>query len=269
MPPSTLFPAITAALLLSICAAESARAASLPESSTLIVNARIVDGSGKLGYPGSVRIQGQRITEVGQVKGRTGETVVDAGGLVLSPGFIDTHSHHDGGLFEQLDALPAVSQGITTIVVGQDGGNDYPVGELFERMAKTPPSLNVASYVGHNSVRDEVMGKDFKRQATAAEVAKMAGLVREGMEEGALGLSSGLEYDPGIYSAPAEVVTLARVAAGFGGRYISHVRSEDREFWKALDEIIAIGRETKMPVQVSHMKLAMIDSWERPIASSA
>ncbi len=81
------------------------------------------------------------------------------------------------------------------------------------------------------------------------------------MEEGALGLSSGLEYDPGIYSAPEEVVTLARVAAGFGGRYISHVRSEDREFWKALDEIIAIGRETKMPVQVSHMKLAMIDSW--------
>lgn len=245
------------------CSKEAGQAATakVTEPSTLIVNARIVDGSGKAPYSGSVRIRGQRIAEVGDLKPAEGETVVDAGGLALAPGFIDTHSHHDGGLFEQRDALAAVSQGITTIVAGQDGGNVFAPGELFSRMTTTPPAINVATYVGHNSVRHEVMGEDFKRKATEAEIARMSDLVRKGMEEGAIGLSTGLEYDPGIYSSPEEVMTLARVAAGYGGRYISHMRSEDRAIWKALDEIIAIGRETKMPVQVSHMKLAMTDWW--------
>lgn len=256
--------AMTTVSLLVACSSGEKSAADAAKSevpSVLIVNARIVDGSGKPARNGSVRIRGERIVEVGELAKREGDTVVDAGGLVLSPGFIDTHSHHDGGLAEHPDALAAVSQGITTIVVGQDGGGTVPVSDLFDQVTRTPPAVNVATYVGHNSVRAKVMGEDYKRHATEAEIARMEELLRTSMEQGALGLSTGLEYDPGIYSTPAEVLALARVAAGYGGRYISHIRSEDRQLWKALDEIVTIGRETKMPVQVSHMKLAMTDWW--------
>ncbi len=169
--------------------------------STLITNARIVDGSGKPAFAGSVRIQGQRIVAVGTIRPIAGERVVDASGLVLSPGFIDTHSHHDRGLFDHPDALAAVSQGITTIVVGQDGSMEFPVDELFYRMGKTPPALNVASYVGHNTLRELAMGQKYQRLATAEETERMKEMVRQGMEAGALGLSTGLEYDPGIYSS--------------------------------------------------------------------
>src|SRR5205085_3559937 len=106
-----------------------------------------------------------------------------------------------------------------------------------------------------------VLGNDYHRAATDAEVARMSELVRNEMAAGALGLSTGLEYDPGIFSAPSEVLELAKVAGGMGGRYISHMRSEDRDFWQALDELITIGRVTNMPVQVSHMKLAMRALW--------
>ena len=146
----------------------------------------------------------------------------------------------------------------------------YPVRDLFERMEKTPAAINVATFVGHGTLREDVMGKDdYRRHATAAEVEKMRLGVEEGMKAGALGLATGLEYDPGIYSASEEVIELAKEAARHGGRYISHVRSEDRDFWEAIDEIVRIGREAKIPVQVSHMKLAMKDWWGQARACSA
>lgn len=229
--------------------------------SVVITNASIVDGAGGPSRRGSVRIAGNRIVNVGSVAARTGERVIDAKGLTLAPGFIDTHSHHDRGLLEQRDALAALSQGITTIVVGQDGGSSHPLRDWFGRLNATPVSVNVASYAGHGTLRRLVMGSDFKRVATAAEVSRMATLLREEMQAGALGLSSGLEYDPGIYSAPGELITLAKVVAPFGGRYITHVRSEDRAFWSAIDEAITIGREARIPVQISHLKLAMRSLW--------
>ena len=206
---------------------------------------------------------GDRVTEVGDLRARPGERVIDAGGLALAPGFIDTHSHHSGGLFDMRDAVAAVSQGITTIVVGQDGGSRVPLSEFLARLEREPPAVNVASYSGHGSIREQVMGEDFKRAATEQEIERMRALLRADMQAGALGLSTGLEYDPGIYSAPQEVVELAKVASAFGGRYISHIRSEDRQFWQAIDEIIAIGREARIPVQVSHIKLAMRSLWGR------
>ena len=231
-------------------------------TSTLIVNASIVDGTGAPARAGAVRIDGDRIVDVGELEPNRGEPVVDAGGLTLAPGFIDVHSHHDKGLFEMRDATPVVSQGITTIVAGQDGGMTYPVRELFERMEKTPVAINVATFVGHGNLREDAMGKDdYRRHATAAEVEEMRLGVEDGMKAGALGLATGLEYDPGIYSASEEVIELAKEAARHGGRYISHVRSEDRDFWAAIDEIVRIGREAKIPVQVTHMKLAMKDWW--------
>ena len=257
MPPRTR----AAARTLAIAAIAAAFASPLcAQPTTLIRHARIIDGRGTPSRTGDVRIRGKRIEAIGTLTPRANEPVVDAQGLVLAPGFIDTHSHHDRRLFEARDARAMVSQGVTTIVVGQDGGG-RTLRQLFARLDSQPVAVNLASYVGHGAVRSAVMGEDFKRQATPAEIARMQQLVREDMQAGALGLSTGLEYDPGIYSSPAEVIALARVAAQFGGRYISHLRSEDRDFWPALNEIITIGRLTGMPVQVSHIKLGMRDLW--------
>ena len=232
-----------------------------PTPATLIVNATVLDGTGADGRAASVRIEGDRIVEVGTVQARADDRVVDGSGLVLAPGFIDTHSHADGDIFEHRDALAVVSQGITTVVVGQDGGSADTLSAFFGRLERSPASVNVASYVGHNTVRDAVMGEDFRRHATPDEVARMEALVRQGMRDGALGLSTGVEYDRRFYSDRAEVLALARAAAEMGGRYISHIRSEDRWFWDAVDEIIEIGRVTGMPVQISHIKLAMRSHW--------
>jgi N-acyl-D-amino-acid deacylase len=233
-----------------------------PEPGTLIVNAVVVDGTGSPARGAAVRIVGDRIAEVGELSPVRGDHVVDAGGLVLAPGFIDTHSHHAGSLGDEPDAPAVVSQGITTIVAGQDGSSDSPLEAFFERLTKNAPSVNVASFAGHGTIRASVMAEDFKRAATAEEVARMTDLLHTEMKAGALGLSSGLEYDPGIYSARDELITLAKAAAQYpGGRYTSHVRSEDRAFWDAIDEAITIGRQAGIPVQISHLKLAMRSLW--------
>lgn len=234
-------------------------------SGTLITHALVLDGSGAAGRSGSLRIAGDRIVAVAYAPETLaplpGEKAVDAHGLALAPGFIDTHTHGDGEILEHPEALAAVSQGITTLVGGQDGDSMWPLAEFFGRLERQPAAVNVASYAGHGAIRSRVLGADFRRVATAAEIEAMRALLRAEMAAGALGLSTGLEYDPGIYSARAELVELARVAAAAGGRYISHVRSEDRDFWAAIDEIVAIGREAKLPVQISHVKLAMRALW--------
>lgn len=228
---------------------------------TTFVNVWIVDGTGAPARRGQVRIVADSISAVGDSLAQTGDTVIDGHGLTLGPGFIDTHSHHTAGLLQSRSALAAVSQGITTVIGGQDGGQPFPLAAAMDSLTATPAALNVAYYAGHNTLRDAVLGNDFKRNAKPAEVDSMAALLKLEMASGALGLSTGLEYDPGIYSDRAEVLALAKVAASAGGRYISHIRSEDRDFWDAIDEIITIGREAKLPVQISHMKLAMVPLW--------
>ncbi len=227
------------------------------------VNVRIIDGSGSPAMMGSVRIAGDTIVALGDVAPVAGDSIIDGRGLVLAPGFIDTHSHHASGLAAEPDARPVVSQGITTIVAGQDGWHPMPLASSLDSLSAAPVAVNVAFYAGHGALRSAVMGTDFKRVATAPEVDSMASLLRTELSAGALGLSSGLEYDPGIYSSRAEVLALARVAASVGGRYISHIRSEDRFFWDAIDEIITIGRDAKLPVQISHLKLGMLPLWGR------
>jgi N-acyl-D-amino-acid deacylase len=228
---------------------------------TLITNVALLDGSGAPARRASVRVVGDRIADVGDLAPRAGEAVVDGGGLTLAPGFVDTHSHADRALVHGSDALGALSQGITTVVVGQDGGSPYPLADFFAALERRGLPLNVATYAGHNTIRARVMGDDFRRHATADERRRMREMLDSELTAGALGLSTGLEYDPGIYSDRGEVLELARAAAAAGGRYISHLRSEDRDFWAAVDEIVAIGRETRMPVQISHAKLAMVSSW--------
>ncbi len=251
---------IAVALLSGFLSAGHACAESEPRG-MVIVNARVIDGSGGASRNVNVRVVGERISAVGDFEPPAGDTVVDAGGLVLAPGFIDAHSHHEAGLFEAPEALAAVSQGVTTVVVGQDGAHPYPLDAFFRRLEASPASINVASFAGHGTIRSQVMGDDFRRPATSKELAAMQKLLATELEAGALGLSSGLEYDPGSYSAPAELVELARVAAAQGGRYLSHIRSEDQYFWEAVDEVINIGREARLPVQVTHIKLAMTRWW--------
>ncbi len=229
--------------------------------SLLIRGARVVDGTGAPGRTAAVRVEGDRVVAVGALALRAGEEVVEADGLVLAPGFIDTHSHHDRGLLAEPGALGAVSQGITTVVVGQDGSSRIPLAGFFQAVADTGVAPNVASYVGHGALRWRVMGEDHRRPATPGEVAEMTELLRAEMDAGALGLSTGLEYGIANLAGTEEVLALAREAGRAGGRYITHMRSEDRALWEAVEEAIRIGREAGVPVQISHMKLAMKGLW--------
>ncbi|MGH9382535.1 MAG: cyanophycinase [Thermoanaerobaculia bacterium] len=227
----------------------------------LIRGANVIDGTGGARRRTEVRVRGDRIAEVApRLEAGSCEPLVEANGLALAPGFIDSHSHADRHLGEQPAAIAAVSQGITTVVVGQDGDSPYPLAEFAKAVEQEGSAVDVAALVGHGTLRERVMGSDFRRPATPAETAAMAERLEQELAAGALGLSTGLEYDPGIYSTTAELVALARIAAAPGGIYVSHIRSEDRRFWEALEEIVRIGRDADLPVHVSHLKLAMRSS---------
>ena len=246
-----------------LAACEGEPLPSADPATQLITNVILIDGTGAPQRKDSVRILGGKIIDVGELKERPNDIVIDGGGQVLAPGFIDTHSHADTELFDQPSAPAAVSQGITTVVIGQDGGSPLRLFDFRLKLLDQPVAINVAAYSGHNTLRRHVLGENYQREATEPEIAVMSQFLREDMQAGALGLATGLEYDPGIYSSTEEVIALARVAAVHGGRYISHVRSEDRWFEQAIDEIIEIGREAGIPVQVSHIKLALAGLWGR------
>ena len=228
--------------------------------SVLIKNVKIVDGSGNDSFDGAVRILDEKILEIGQLEAKKGERIIDGGGKILAPGFIDTHSHHDGSLFEKRSVPEVVSQGVTTIIIGQDGGSHYPLQDFWNQLDSLPVAVNVGSYVGHNTLRRIAM-QDFKRHANEVEIERMKEMLVTELSAGGIGLSSGLEYDPGIYSNRNEILELAQVLAQQQKRYISHIRSEDRYLWDAIDEIIDLGRQTGIPVQVSHMKIAIVSQW--------
>ena len=248
--------------------------------SAVIVNAQVADGTGGPLKSANVRINGDRIVRVGQFTPRQDEYVIDAKGLVLAPGFIDIHNHSVGAvdagttsaLFDTHDYLDAalskdplaetqISQGITTVILGPDGFSVWPIREWLEKRRKHPASLNLALMVGHATVRAQVMGTDYKRPATPAEVARMARLVEQGMREGAIGLSSGLEYDVASYGANDEVVAMAAAAARYGGFYMTHIRDEADRSFPALEEEIAIGERAHIRVEHSHIKLGVIGVW--------
>ena len=228
---------------------------------TIIIGAKIIDGTGRSAYSGNLHISNGKIDCVGKCKSKKGDEIINANGLVLAPGFIDTHSHHDRHIDAHPDALPEISQGVTSIVVGEDGDSALPLSRFFDARKTNPSAVNFASYVGHGTIRGAVMGKDYKRPASADEISEMEKVLESAMKEGALGLSTGLEYDPGIYSTHEEIVALAKVAAKYNGRYISHMRSEDIALDEAIDEVIDIGKKANIPVQISHLKIAMVDKW--------
>ena len=227
----------------------------------LIKNVIIVDGTGAQSYKGAVRISGNKIAEVGNLTENQGEQVVDGKGKVLAPGFIDSHSHHFSSLMEHPEGIPNASQGVTSIIIGQDG-ESYLMDTLMAMMQAKPVAINVGTYTGHSTLRELAMGEnDVLRKAKPSEIAQMKLMLASDLNNGSLGLSSGLEYEQAFYSAKEEVIDLAKVAAEHHTRYMSHIRSEDITIDDAMDEIIEIGRVTKMPVQVSHIKIGIKDKW--------
>ncbi len=235
----------------------------------VIRNAEIADGTGAPLRRASVRIDGDRISAVGTPAIRPDDRVIDATGLVLAPGFVDIHNHSTGELTSDPAAESQIAQGVTTIVVGADGSSPWPIASYLAERRQHPSALNVAVMVGHATVRRLVMGDDYKRPARDDEIAKMAALVDQGMREGAIGLSSGLEYEVGSYSETKEVVEMAKAAARRGGFYMSHIRDEADKSFDAQREAIAIGEQAHIPVQISHIKLGTVGVWHQAATTIA
>ncbi len=251
--------------------------AQTPSYDVLIRGGRILDGTGNPWFPADVAIKDGRIAAIGRLEGATATRILDARGLYVVPGFIDLHSHADEGLGSpRTNANPnMLMQGVTTVVVNQDGRSPWPIAEqkaLYERQGI---GTNVVLLVGHGTVRRLVMGEDIRRPATPEEIERMKALVRQGLEEGAFGLSAGLEYVPGRWSTTEELIELAKVVAAYGGFYIAHQRSEGRDpMWKnasdeipsvdllqAVKETIEISARTGVVAVASHLKAKGASYW--------
>jgi N-acyl-D-amino-acid deacylase len=252
----------------------------------LIKGARVLDGTGNPWFPADVGVRDGRIVAVGPLPGASATRVIDATGRYLAPGFIDIHSHADdgsgseGGLRDmnpQIRSAPnLVSQGITTVVINQDGRSPWPVAEQRALLQKQSIGLNAMLLVGHGTVRRQVLGADPRRRASPDEIAKMRGLVRQALTEGAVGLSAGLEYEPGRWSTTDEIIELARELVAVNGIYISHERSEGTDpLWyvpsqdgpgpptllDAVRETIEIGEKSGARVVASHLKAKGANYW--------
>ena len=225
----------------------------------IIRHGRVVDGSGNPAFFADVAIKKGRLAVIGRVGGRA-KTEIDATGLIVAPGFIDVHTHADE-VAQMPRAENFVRMGVTTIVAGNCGGSTLNVARFFRGVERTNVAVNVATLVGHNSVREKGMGGSFDRLPTPQELAKMKGLVEQAMKDGAVGLSTGLIYQPGVFAKTDEIVELAKVLAAYDGIYTSHMRHEDNEIYQALDEVFRIAREAGVRAEVSHIKLAGPSAW--------
>ena len=220
----------------------------------LIRNARVVDGTGNPWYRADVGVRDGRIAAIGRLTAATAYRTIDAVGRVVAPGFIDVHTHVEGAIEKVPRADNYILDGVTSIVTGNCGGSQLKLGDWFAALEKQGLGLNLASLIGHNTVRREIMGT-ANRPAMRHEIARMQELVERAMQDGAVGFSTGLIYIPGTYSNTAEVVALAKAAAKHGGAYASHMRDEGEHVLDAITEAVTVGREAGMPVQLSHFKI--------------
>ena len=229
----------------------------------LIRNARVVDGTGSPWFRSDVAISNGRIVEIGVGLNLAARQTIDAAGRVLAPGFIDVHTHVESSdSRDGLQRLPRADNylldGVTTIVTGNCGGSEIDIAAWNESL--TGLGINVATLVGHNSVRRAVMGLD-DRAPTMRELEQMQALVEQAMRDGAVGFSTGLLYVPGTYAKTEEVVSLAEVASQHGGVYASHIREQGEKLHESIDEAVRVGREANMPVQISHFKIKGPARW--------
>jgi len=229
------------------------------ESYELILRGgRVLDGSGNAWVVADVAIQEDRVAAVGDLGGAAAERLIDVSGLYVAPGFIDVHSHAGPGLAtpELSGSEPLIAQGITTVLINPDGGGPTDLATQQTELLADGLGVNVGQLVPHGSIRIQVLGLG-DRTPGEEDMDLMRDLVRQGMEAGAFGLSSGLFYSPASFSETEEIIELAKVAARFGGAYTSHIRDESTYtvgLMAAVDEVIRIGRDAGLPAIVSHVK---------------
>ena len=226
----------------------------------VIKNGRVVDGTGNPWVYADVAIQNGRIARVGIIPSTDANQTIDATGLIVSPGFIDVHAHVEGSLEAQPGAPNFIHDGVTTVITGNCGGSSVNLRAYFDSLRLLKTSVNVGSLIGHNSIRVKVMKMAF-REPTVREQAAMEVLIEQAMKDGAVGLSTGLIYTPGTYARTPEVVNLAKTAARYGGLYASHIRNEGQNVKQAIEEAIQISREARIPVEISHFKVASKPLW--------
>ncbi len=226
----------------------------------LILGCRIIDGSGNPWYRGDVGIRDGRIAEIGRLEGRGSSRVIEAADRVLAPGFIDVHTHVERGIERVPRADNYLLDGVTTVVTGNCGGSRTDLNAWFQSLESQGIGLNLASLIGHNSVRREVMGS-ADRPASPNELRAMRELVERAMRAGAVGLSTGLLYVPGTYAETDEIVDLTRVAGRFGGVYASHIRNQGPRLRESILEAAEVGRLAGVPVQISHLKVKGKKRW--------
>ena len=258
---------------------------------TLITNGTIIDGQGTLAFVGDVLVEDDRIVEVipaGELQNfkiSEPQNLIDASGLIVSPGFIDAHTHSDAYLVIEPDAPSKVTQGITTEINGQCGGSVAPrygearlssdwaavlgdrliwrsLAEYREVLAAAKPAVNTVQFIGHNTLRSSVIGY-AARAAGDEDLREMSRLLDESLDAGGWGLTTGLIYQPGKYSTPAEVVALAKVAAAKGGYYATHMRSEGDHILEAIDEVIELVKATGIRAEISHLKTSGRKNWHK------
>jgi N-acyl-D-amino-acid deacylase len=232
----------------------------------LITNAKIYDGAANPWFYGDIAVKGDTIAAIGKLSGATATRRIDAHGLAVAPGFIDIHSHGRRGIEAVPTAENYLREGVTTIIEGPDGSSPLPLKPFFDGLSKTPISINFASFVGHGTIRTQVMGL-VNRQATPEELDKMRALAKQAMLDGAVGLSTGLFYVPGNYANTEEVIELAKVVGPMGGFHESHMRDESDHIVDSVRETIRIGEEGGLPTQITHHKVVGTLNWGQSVAT--
>ncbi|MGB8192991.1 MAG: D-aminoacylase [Chitinophagaceae bacterium] len=228
----------------------------------IIRNGKIIDGTGNSWYYGDIAVNYGRIVKTGKLDSAIALRTIDAKGMIVAPGFIDVHTHIEGDEVKNPTADNFIYDGVTTVVTGNCGASRVDIQEYLNMIFGLRTSINVATLVGHNDVRRAVMG-NARRDPNENELKKMEALVEKAMQDGAVGMSTGLIYIPGTYSKTEEIVRLAKAAAKYHGVYASHMRNEGDSVTQAIEEALHIGRAAGMPVEISHFKLSGQQNWGR------
>ncbi len=228
----------------------------------LITNGKIIDGTGNNWYYGNLAVKDGKIYKIGREVNLSAKRTIDASGLIVAPGFIDVHTHLEGDEDKEPLARNFIYDGVTTCITGNCGGSNVDVGKYLRWIDSLKVSINVATLIGHNDVRRTVMGR-ANRDATPTEMQSMDSVVDKAMRDGAVGFSTGLIYIPGTYAKTPEVLELAKVAAKYKGVYATHMRDEGDSVTYAINESLYIGREAKIPVEISHFKCSGQNNWGR------
>jgi N-acyl-D-amino-acid deacylase len=232
------------------------------EADYIIRNGKLIDGTGNQWQIKDVAIINNKIAAIGTLSNWKGKKEIDAKGLIVAPGFIDVHAHIEGGETRNPLATNFIYDGVTSVITGNCGGSADHMKAYFDFIDSLGMSINVAALMGHNNIRKQVMGT-ANRHATAQEMQKMEAIADKAMKEGAVGMSTGLIYIPGTFAPTEEVVALAKVVAQNGGVYASHIRNEEDKVAEAVKEAIEIGRQAKLPVEISHFKVNGQNNWGR------